>query len=79
MFLENPSTAGFIGRKISPDLTRKSWTPPKSMADTWISRRAARQLASFNHRSSYLDINRIWVGTDDGLIKRRPMEQDLGM
>ena len=57
--------------QISPDLTRKSWTPPKSIG-RYLDQPSAqsRQLGViYTIGPSYLDINRIWVGTDDGLIQ----------
>jgi photosystem II stability/assembly factor-like uncharacterized protein len=62
---------GITWKQISPDLTRKSWTAPKSIG-TYTSEASAqsRQLGVvYTIGPSYRDINRIWVGTDDGLIQ----------
>ena len=57
-------------QQISPDLTRKTWEIPKS-----VGKYAGLPAAQPTQRGviytiapSYQDINRIWVGTDDGLI-----------
>jgi photosystem II stability/assembly factor-like uncharacterized protein len=58
-------------KQISPDLTRNSWTPPKSIGK-YVGEPSAqsRQLGViYTIGPSYRDINRIWVGTDDGLIQ----------
>ena len=57
--------------QISPDLTRETWDVPASVGD--IPRHAERPrprsaASSTRSRPSYIDINRIWAGTDDGLI-----------
>ena len=59
-------------QQISPDLTRKTWETPKS-----VGKYASLPGAQSHERGviytiapSYQDINRIWVGTDDGLIHR---------
>src|SRR5262245_1064194 len=57
-------------QKISPDLTRKTWDPPATIgkyrsADT---ARPTQRGVIYTVAPSPLDINRIWVGTDDGLI-----------
>jgi photosystem II stability/assembly factor-like uncharacterized protein len=56
--------------RISPDLTRKSWETPPS-----VGKYSGDQTAQSSQRGviytiapSYQDINRIWIGTDDGLI-----------
>ncbi len=62
---------GINWNQISPDLTRKSWTPPKSIGK-YLDQPSAqpRQLGViYTIGPSYRDINRIWVGTDDGLIQ----------
>src|SRR5512139_1406557 len=61
---------GITWKQISPDLTRKSWTPPKSIGKYREQPTArSRQLGViYTVGPSYRDINRIWVGTDDGLI-----------
>jgi photosystem II stability/assembly factor-like uncharacterized protein len=62
---------GVNWKQISPDLTRASWTPPASIG-TYRDQPSAqsRQLGViYTIAPSYKDINRIWVGTDDGLIQ----------
>ncbi len=56
--------------EISPDLTRKSWTARLTSAFTRARRpRTPRQRGViYAIAPSPLDINRIWAGTDDGLI-----------
>ena len=58
-------------RQVSPDLTRTSWIPPKSIGKYAGQQSAqSRQLGViYTIGPSYRDINRIWVGTDDGLIQ----------
>ena len=61
---------GIHWKQISPDLTRKEWTPPKSIGK-YLDQPGSqsRQLGViYTIGPSYRDINRIWVGTDDGLI-----------
>jgi hypothetical protein len=57
--------------KISPDLTRKTFDPPPTIgkylsADT---AKATQRGVIYTVAPSPLDINRIWAGTDDGLIQ----------
>ena len=55
---------------ISPDLSRETWDVPASVGkyrDTPSARPAQRGVI-YTIAPSPLDINRIWVGTDDGLI-----------
>ena len=61
---------GITWKRISPDLTRKSWTQPGSIGKYADQPSAqSRQLGViYTIGPSYKDINRIWVGTDDGLI-----------
>jgi hypothetical protein len=61
---------GTTWKQISPDLTRPNWTPPKSIGKYVVQPTAqSRQLGViYTIGPSYRDINRIWVGTDDGLI-----------
>ena len=58
-------------QKISPDLTRKTWDPPATIgkyrsADT---ARPTQRGVIYTVAPSPLDVNRIWAGTDDGLIQ----------
>ncbi len=64
------SNGGDSWTQISPDLTRKSWTAPPNVgvyAGTPTATPRQRGVI-YAIAPSPLDINRIWVGTDDGLI-----------
>ena len=64
---------GINWKQISPDLTRESWAVPASVG-TYASRVEARTRGSIGAQviytigPSYKDVNRIWIGTDDGVI-----------
>jgi hypothetical protein len=56
-----------------PDLTREKWDVPKSVGTLRPPRASARarrdrRAGDLHDRPSYKDINRIWIGTDDGVI-----------
>jgi photosystem II stability/assembly factor-like uncharacterized protein len=59
--------------QISPDLTRERWEVPKSVG-AYTSRVQSKERGSipaqviYTIGPSYKDVNRIWFGTDDGLI-----------
>ena len=57
-------------KQISPDLTRQTWEIPKSVGkySSQPSAQGAPRGVIYTVAPSYQDINRIWVGTDDGLI-----------
>ena len=57
-------------KQISPDLTRQTWTVPASVGKyaSDPSAQPAPRGVIYTVAPSYQDINRIWVGTDDGLI-----------
>ncbi len=61
---------GASWQQISPDLTRKSWETPKSVGKyaTTPGAQGSQRGVIYTIAPSYQDINRIWVGTDDGLI-----------
>jgi photosystem II stability/assembly factor-like uncharacterized protein len=61
---------GVSWKRISPDLSRPKWTPPASIGKYRDQASAqSRQLGVvYTIGPSYRDINRIWAGTDDGLI-----------
>jgi photosystem II stability/assembly factor-like uncharacterized protein len=61
---------GLTWKRISPDLSRPKWTPPASIGKYRDQAGAqSRQLGVvYTIGPSYRDINRIWAGTDDGLI-----------
>jgi hypothetical protein len=60
--------------QISPDPTRKTWDVPKSVG-TYEPRVQARDRGAIGAQviytigPSYRDVNRIWIGTDDGVIQ----------
>ncbi len=56
--------------QISPDLTRKTWEIPASIGKfkTQPSAQPTQRGVIYTIAPSFQDINRIWVGTDDGLI-----------
>jgi photosystem II stability/assembly factor-like uncharacterized protein len=57
-------------REISKDLTRATYETPKSIGKylEQETARATRRGVIYTVAPSYKDINRIWAGTDDGLI-----------
>ena len=61
---------GSSWQKISPDLTRKTWEVPASVGKYRGSQTAqpSQRGVIYTVAPSPLDVNRIWVGTDDGLI-----------
>ena len=54
--------------QISPDLTRKTWTAPPSVGKYADKVQATQRGVIYAVAPSFKDINRIWAGTDDGLI-----------
>jgi photosystem II stability/assembly factor-like uncharacterized protein len=61
---------GETWQQISPDLTRKTWTVPESVGiyrDTPAAQPTQRGVV-YALGPSPLDVNRIWAGSDDGLI-----------
>lgn len=58
--------------QISPDLTRKTWEIPASIGKfkTFPNAKPSQRGVIYTIAPSFQDINRIWVGTDDGLIHR---------
>ena len=60
---------------ISPDLTRESWDVPASVGiytkdpDSYREKKMPRRGVIYTVAPSYVDINTIWCGTDDGLIQ----------
>jgi photosystem II stability/assembly factor-like uncharacterized protein len=64
---------GINWKQISPDLTREKWDVPKNVG-MYASRVTARERGAIGAQviytigPSYRDINRIWIGTDDGVI-----------
>ena len=64
---------GINWKQVSPDLTREKWDVPKSVG-SYIDRVQRRERGAIGAQviytigPSYKDINRIWIGTDDGVI-----------
>jgi photosystem II stability/assembly factor-like uncharacterized protein len=56
--------------QISPDLTRETWDVPASVGKYKGEQSAqpSRRGVIYTVAPSYVDLNRIWAGTDDGLI-----------
>ena len=57
-------------KQISPDLTRKTWDIPANVGkykDTDAAKPGQKGVI-YAVGPSYLDVNRLWIGTDDGLI-----------
>jgi photosystem II stability/assembly factor-like uncharacterized protein len=64
------TNGGRAWTEISPDLTRKEWTPPASIGK-YIGTPAAQPKQRgviYALAPSPLDVNRLWAGSDDGLI-----------
>ncbi len=61
---------GQTWKQISPDLTRKSWDIPKSVGKytSLPGSQPTQRGVIYTVAPSYQDLQRIWVGTDDGLI-----------
>src|SRR6185295_14871350 len=65
---------GITWKQISPDLTRKTHDVPKSVGKYTAQVSDAKQADENGARvvytigPSYKDVNRIWIGTDDGVI-----------
>ena len=64
---------GINWQQISPDLTRETWDVPTNVG-TYASSVQSRERGAipaqviYTIGPSYRDINRIWIGTDDGVI-----------
>ena len=65
---------GINWKQISPDLTRKTHEMPKSVGKYTTQAADAKQADENGARvvytigPSYVDVNRIWIGTDDGVV-----------
>ena len=61
---------GHSWKQISQDLTRTTWDIPKSVGkySSLPGSQPTQRGVIYTIAPSYQDINRIWVGTDDGLI-----------
>ena len=66
------TTGGRQWTQISPDLTRKQWAVPANVGKFADLPQAAPKQRGVIYAiaASPLDVDRIWVGTDDGLIHR---------
>jgi photosystem II stability/assembly factor-like uncharacterized protein len=55
---------------ISPDLTRETYDPPRSVAayPDAAKKQATRRAVVYSIAPSHRDVNVLWAGTDDGLI-----------
>jgi photosystem II stability/assembly factor-like uncharacterized protein len=64
------ATGGRSWQKISPDLTRKTWEVPATVGKfrDQESARPTQRGVIYAVAPSPIDVNRIWAGTDDGLI-----------
>ena len=64
------TTGGNKWEIISPDLSRESWDIPASVGiyTTDAMKKMPRRGVIYTVAPSYVDINTIWCGTDDGLI-----------
>ena len=58
-------------QKVSPDLTRKTWEVPATVGKfrDQDSAKPTQRGVIYTVAPSYVDVNRIWAGTDDGLIQ----------
>jgi photosystem II stability/assembly factor-like uncharacterized protein len=64
------TNGGQSWEQISPDLTRETWEIPSSVGKyrNTPAARVTRRGVIYTIAPSHMDINVIWVGTDDGLI-----------
>src|SRR6266849_710763 len=60
--------SGQAWTEISPDLTRKTWSVPATVGVYTPKVNVTQRGVIYALAPSPLDINRIWAGTDDGLI-----------
>ncbi len=64
---------GLTWKQVSPDLTRETWKVPANVGSyapsvTRTTRGSIGAQVIYTIGPSYKDINRIWIGTDDGVI-----------
>ncbi len=64
------TTGGRTWEQISPDLTRPTWTVPPNVGKYASSPEAqpSQRGVVYTLAPSYVDVNVLWAGTDDGLI-----------
>ncbi|HLA89006.1 MAG TPA: hypothetical protein VJL28_01085 [Gemmatimonadaceae bacterium] len=67
-FLWKTVDGGIHWQQISPDLTRTTYELPKSIGKYADPSQVAQRGVIYTIGPSPLDANRIWIGTDDGLI-----------
>jgi photosystem II stability/assembly factor-like uncharacterized protein len=62
---------GHSWQQISPDLSRKTWEPPANIGKyrDQATAKPSQRGVIYAVGPSPLDVNRIWAGTDDGLIQ----------
>jgi len=64
---------GLTWKPISPELNRKTWPVPKTISKYYTQTEGTgapngRSGLIYSIAPSYVDVNRIWVGTDDGMV-----------
>ena len=62
------TTGGVEWQQLSPDLTRRTWDVPASVGKYRDPALVQQRGVIYTIGPSYLDADRIWFGTDDGLI-----------
>jgi photosystem II stability/assembly factor-like uncharacterized protein len=64
------SNGGQSWQQISPDLARKTWETPANVGKyrSAETAKSSQRGVIYTVAPSYIDLNRIWAGTDDGLI-----------
>ncbi len=67
-YLWKTTDGGVHWDRISPDLTRETWELPDSIGSYKNPSDVSQRGVIYAIGPSYIDVNRIWVGTDDGLI-----------
>ena len=67
-FLWKTTNGGLTWRQISPDLTRKTWAIPNSVGKYTEQVQVTQRGVIYTIGPSPINVNKIWIGTDDGLI-----------
>ena len=67
-YLWKTTDGGVHWQRISPDLTRTTYELPKSIGKYADPAQVTRRGVIYTIGPSYLDPDRIWIGTDDGVI-----------
>ncbi len=60
---------GHTWQQISPNLARKTWEVPASVGKYRDNVQPSQTGVIYTVAPSYIDVNHIWAGTDDGLIQ----------